>query len=400
MPCVALSSGSGFLSATLAQVDCQAGRIGSYGYGALADPGSPISAALGGVLTIFIAIFGVRLALGDPFKTRDTVGMVVRIGIVLTLATSWPAWRVVGYDLIMDGPAEIARTVALGAGLPGSSNDLRDRLQRVDDGLVTMTANGTGRLPGSDLRDAFRGIAVEDEAGFGWGRLLFLAGTIAPYAIVRLGAGILLALAPLFGIFLLFGGSSSLFHGWIRGLAFTALGSLGISLVQGVNLAILEPWITDAIMRRTVGEFTPATATEMAALSLVYVIVMIGALLLIARVTFFSNIGVQLATLQSAPQETLFRSLSSPVAESSRTRGDQPARAHDIAASVARSVRREERESWTNGAGAAVGAMASGSPRAAHMPTHSRPGKEMLGGSYRRTFSRSAASREQRDRKA
>ena len=74
MSCTAVISGSGFLSATLAQIDCQAENLGSYGYGALADPGSPISIALSGLLTIFVAVLGMRLALGYSFKTRGFFG--------------------------------------------------------------------------------------------------------------------------------------------------------------------------------------------------------------------------------------------------------------------------------------------------------------------------------------
>jgi type IV secretion system protein VirB6 len=399
MFCTAVSSGAEFLSATLAHIDCQAELIGSYGYGALADPGSPISAALTGLLTIFVAILGLRLALGYPFRARDTVGIVVRVGIVLTLVTSWPAWRVIGYDVVMNGPAEIVRTVAIGAGIQGSSYDLRERLQKADDGLVAMTAYGTGRLPGSDLRDDFRGIALQDETGFGWGRLLFLAGTIASYAIVRLGAGILLSLAPLFAVFLLFSGSASFFHGWIRGLAFAALGSVAISLVQSVNLTILEPWIADAILRRAAGEFAPAASTEMAALSLVFVAITIGALFLIARVTFFTHLNARFAVSEILRRETA-SGRAPPVPEASRAVIDLPDRAHDIAASVAKSIHREKLEILTDRESRLISVAASGSPSTAQLSTYSPPGGEPLGSSYRRNFRRSTASREQRDHKA
>jgi type IV secretion system protein VirB6 len=397
MSCVAVTSGSNFLSATLAHIDCQAELIGSYGYGALADPGSPAVVALAGLLTIFVAILGIRLSLGYPFQVRDAVGTIVRVGIVLTLATSWPAWRIIGYDVVMNGPAEIAQRVAIGAGLPGSSNDLRKRLQDADDGLVAMTAFGTGRLPGDDLRDVFRGVALRDETGFGWGRLFFLFGTVAPYAIVRLVAGVLLSLAPLFGIFFLFSGSSSLFHGWIRGLAFAALGSLTISLVQGVNLALLEPWIAEVISRRTAGEFVPAASTEMAALSLVYVAITAGALFLIARVTFFARLSVRFAASRIAPREAGY-GRSSTASEASRALIDLPDRAHAIAAAVGKSLRREELESSTDRGSVPMNPTASGGTGASPMPVHSRPGGETLGSSYRRNFRRSTVSGGQRDR--
>ena len=41
MACAAITTGQGFLVETLSHLDCQAQVIGSYGYTALADPGSP-----------------------------------------------------------------------------------------------------------------------------------------------------------------------------------------------------------------------------------------------------------------------------------------------------------------------------------------------------------------------
>lgn len=398
MSCAAVSSGSQFLTMTLAHIDCQAERMGSYGYGALANPGSVISVTLTGLLTMFVAIWGFRLMLGYPVHARDAVGTVIRAGIVLTLATSWPAWRVVGYDVIMNGPTEIARAVAIGADVPGSENDLTQQLQKVDDGLVALTALGTGRLPGSDLRDIFRGVALQDETGFSWGRLLFLFGAIAPYAIVRLGAGILLSLAPLFVAFFLFRGTSGLFQGWIRGLAFSAIGSLVLSLILGVNLAILEPWIADAIARRTAGEFAPSAAIEMAALSLVFVAITIGALFLIARVTFLPYFSALLTGSDNSRRETTTRAVWA-VPETFNRSPDPPDRAHDIASSVAKSIWREETEALAITAAGPGRVAARNGPDTARTSTHPLSGEETLGSSYRRNFRRPTASSEQRDRR-
>ncbi|MBL7396112.1 type IV secretion system protein, partial [Escherichia coli] len=52
----------------------------------------------------------------------------------------------------------------------------------------------------------------------GTARVTFLTATIAAYASVRLVAGLLLALGPLFIALLLFEGTRSLFEGWVRGL--------------------------------------------------------------------------------------------------------------------------------------------------------------------------------------
>ncbi len=92
MACDAVQTGQRFVAQMLAHIDCQAQTIGAYGYGALADPASSVAIALSGLLTVFVAFFGIRLILAEPQSGRDLVGDVLRIGIVLTLATSWPAW--------------------------------------------------------------------------------------------------------------------------------------------------------------------------------------------------------------------------------------------------------------------------------------------------------------------
>ena len=91
MACPALETGGRFLSGLFLHIDCQARNIGSFGYGALAEPGSTASVVLTALLTIFVALYGYRLLLGPTPETRNLVSDVIRVGLVLTLAASWPA---------------------------------------------------------------------------------------------------------------------------------------------------------------------------------------------------------------------------------------------------------------------------------------------------------------------
>ena len=105
--CPAISDDA-FLSSVLGHIDCQAQTLGASGYQAMAAGGSASSLILGGVLTIFIAIFGYRLILGDTPDWRSGILTVVKLGVVLVLATSWPAFRTLAYDVALKGPAELA----------------------------------------------------------------------------------------------------------------------------------------------------------------------------------------------------------------------------------------------------------------------------------------------------
>lgn len=347
MACGAIFSGDRFLWAAMTHIDCQARSIGSYGYEALADPASSTSILLSGALTLFVALFGFRLILGRPTLPGDLVHQFMKVAIVLLMATSWPAWRILAYDVVLDGPTEIAQMIGGRSGLPNDSDNLRARLQGVDDGLVALTRWGTGRMPEPDasgsMLESFRGIALADETGLGWGRLVFLVGAIGPYAALSLTAGLLLALAPLMAGLLLFGGTIGIFLGWIRALTCCAFGSLALYIVQRVEVAVLEPWLTDLIAQRSSGAVTPSGPTELMALALSFAVLIGGVLLLLARMTFHAHLAIGQWTGfrpsgVAAAGQMVMQSPRDPI---SLTRDE---RAYHVGEAVAATVRREERD--------------------------------------------------------
>lgn len=409
MTCPALHTGSSFLSTTLEHLDCQARNIGAYGYGALADPSSGITALMTALLTIFIALFGIRLMLGQEMGVRDVVADVLKIGIVLTLATSWPAFRVLAYDSVITGPGQIARTMGLAAGLPTGDQDLIARLQNADDGLVAITAFGTGRLTGgvlgsSDLRSSFNGVALADQAGFGWGRVAFLTGVIGPYAVTRVGAGLLLGVAPIMAGLFLFAGTLPVFVGWVRGLVFVTLASLALSIGAGVELSLLTPWLSDVLSVRSSNVFTPAAPTELMVLASAFSIMILGLTVLCARVAFQPYSAWNL--LQSDNRNAGGSDVSqrggslSPASGSQDAAFAQNSRAQAVADSVAGALRREE-----------AGGMAAQHRLGAAMldrhidlsrsPSAGNPSQsEALGSSFRRTNRRTSQAGARRDKRA
>lgn len=292
MACPPVLTGKDFLAGTLVHIDCQAQALGSYGYLALVQPGSMASLVMTGLLTLFVGLFGVRLLLGPAPNSGDVVRDLLKVGIVLTLALSWPAWRTLVYDVTLKAPAEIAGKIAPST-LPFGSG-FAARLQNVDTGLIALTVRGTGRNTG-ELREemappaGFRGVALEDDTGFAAARLIFLSGTIGSLAIVRLAAGLLLALTPLAAGLLLFEATRGLFSGWLRGLVLTVLGSVGITVVLATELALLEPWLQDALRLRELGYATPAAPTELLALTAAFALALSGMLILLGKVAFQSG---------------------------------------------------------------------------------------------------------------
>lgn len=399
MSCIPITTGSEFLIRTLSHLDCQAQSLGSLGYQALAAPGSPAAAMLAALLTLFVALLGIRLMLGEAVGRGDIVGSVLKIGIVLTLAVSWPAWRTLAYDTVIHGPAELAGLIvpASGNGAPG---DLATRLQAADAGIAALTFAGTGRQTGAPLESgaaaSFRSIALPDDTGLGFARPLYLASVIGPLAAVRIAAGLLLALAPIMAGLLLFDFSRGIFSGWVRGLVLAALGSLGITVLLVVQLAVMEPWLGDVAMRRSAGYTTPAAPTELLALVLGFAAAQFGLLAILGRVAFQTM----------APALRALRQMSVPAAYAGSGTGinavttgltETPlrTRAQAVSESVASVMRREDQAGQQGWSDRRIDPGATSSPAGAR--SSERPATTPLGSSYRRPAGSTMRSQRQRD---
>lgn len=402
MACEAVHTGSRFLAATLANLDCQGRTIGAYGYGALADPGSPVAQALTAILTIFIALFGIRLLLGRGMGARDLVDDAIRVGLFLALATSWPAWRVVAYDLVLDGPGQIAAAIGQASALPGSANDLNGKLQEADDGMVALTMYGSGRLTGgisggSDLGDATGGIALADQTALGSGRATFLATVIGAQGLLRLGAGLLLAVAPLMAGLILFTGTRSMFAGWLRALGFCALGSLAFAVIAGTWLALLYPWLTDVLAQRQSNVLVPSAPTELFVLALAFTLTTGGVLLLIARLMFLPGFGGRVTAVLTDMSTSL--RTAQPGSEGL---GSAPlvlaSRAQILSAAVEATLRREEPGTPARTPNVTLRERGEGSGDTRTGARAAVSGEGRLGETWRRTTRRTSLASQRRDR--
>ncbi len=389
MACPAVHTGGRFLADMLIHVDCQAQAIGAYGYGALSNPTSALSIAFTGLLTIFVALFGLRLVLGEQMTGRDVMLDVLRVGIVLTLATSWPAWRVLGYNTVLQAPAAVAGSIGLASGLPGGPGELTGRLQAADDQIVVLTIYGTGRMTGGtnrsdSINDSFRGVALADQSALGYGRVAFLSGVIGPSAAVRLGAGLLLALAPLMAALLLFAGTRDMFFGWLRGLAAVAAGALVLPLIYGVELSVLEPWLRDAVAQRGTKVLTPSAPTELMVIALAFSIIAFVVLGMIVRAAFFTRLPALRLDALARPLPN-FPGLSPGQPMLAGGPIEPPSRAFAVAEAVAQTMRREEQASGTGADGRSaerIDRTRLAAPQDMRGTTAPAP-PELLGDSYR-----------------
>lgn len=401
--CPAISTGDAFLSALLRHIDCQGQTIGAAGYQALADPGSPLALALTALLTIFVAVFGLRMMLGEAPTLRDGVMAVAKMGVVLVIATSWPAYRTVVYDVIVDGPAQLSAVLGGPADLPGADGDLIRRLQAADVSISRLINRGTGRNDVTALsasNDNAPGepperTPIADDPAFGTARVVFLSSTVAAFVVVRLTAGVLLALAPLFAGLLLFGLTRGLVTGWARALVFTLLASIAATLLLGVELALLEPWLAQVLSLREDKIVTAAAPVELLILCLGFALALAGSFAVILRLAFAVDFSFGWRPAAAiAPLPSAHATLTS----SQRPEADRPVpRARAVAEALFASQRREQAYQAQP---AYRSAAAAGSGRGASPPTADDFAIPALGQALRRTRPRKSLGAALRDRRS
>jgi type IV secretion system protein VirB6 len=397
--CSAVGQGSGFISSIADYVDCQAQTLGTGAWAALGMPSSTLQIVLTGFLTIFIALIGYNLLLGRTLTVRDGTLAFVKIGAVFALATSWPAYRTVVYDLVTDGPEQLVSEIGPQAGVVGSDGTLLQRLDMTDHALVQLAILGPGMPPPNTEvpPPPFGGF---DAFALGGSRVLYLLTAIGGLTIVRIVTGLMLALGPFFIAFLLFDSTRSLFEGWVRVLGGAALAAIGVSIALGLELALLEPWLSVALARRMADEALPSLSVELFVITCLFAMIVAAALYGCARVAA----AFRLPPILRA--EWAGRSLDLQASRTSSAHGDtagsrrvegERTRAAAIVGIMRSTMHRERAELVGTGAGAAPIARAV---EVRGSDGNASRGAVPLGKSFRRAGARVSATAAKRDKGA
>lgn len=347
--CPAFDPTAPFLRAATEVVDCHALAIGEDGYHALSGVGSPFGLALTGLLTLFVALQGYRLMLGAAPSLRAIVVTIVKLGFVLALATQWQAYRVVAYDVVVRGPASLVGQLIGPAGANGSAENLIDRVESVQQSLDAAARH---KPTVRSATPAPAGVNLPTSAGAEPVRfpnlaarsaqILLLTTSLAGFLSVRLIAGVLLGLGPLFIASALFEGSRGLFLGWLRGLAGAGLATLGAPLVIALELAVIGPQAALLLRLSDTPEAMPTLPSQILATAAIFAIVMAATLAALARVAYAlswphaPSPGIEQSAGRSEPI-----SPSAPIAAT--TTPPQAPRVRAVADAVAAIDRRERR---------------------------------------------------------
>ncbi|WP_420137919.1 type IV secretion system protein [Sphingomonas sp.] len=275
--CVTPPESTGYIGSVSRFVDCRLEIFDTSAFSALTAPGSTLSILLTGLLTIFVALIGYNLLIGRGLGLRGSTLAIVKVGVVLTLAMNWAAYRTLIYDVVIEAPGQVFSEIGRPSGLQGSDGTLLQRLDFADQGLQQLAIIGAGQPNFAQAQNlppppivGFNALAL------GGSRILFLITALIGIIGVRVVAGLMLAIGPFLITSLLFENTRSLFEGWIRILAGALLAAIGVSVTLGLELTMLEPWLSDVLARRAIGESLPSAPTELFVTAIFFSLIVMG----------------------------------------------------------------------------------------------------------------------------
>lgn len=245
--CAQLPVDAPMVPGLIGSVDCRVHDLAQSGFAALAGPGSPVGLLLTGLLTLYVVFIGYRLILGrGGLRVGDAALSMLKIGLVVALATHWGLFQTVVYDTLTKAPTELG-----GLLLDGDKPFVR--LQDAFDGLqqsATLMAS----------RASVGAAATQGGPGFGafavnTGGMTLVLSTLGVLLASKVVLAILLALAPLVVGLALFEATRGLVEGWLKAMIALACVPLVATLTLSLEMAMLAPSLRALAEARTAQQF-------------------------------------------------------------------------------------------------------------------------------------------------
>jgi type IV secretion system protein VirB6 len=294
--CVAINPAAGSAETMVGTVDCFMQSNVQSGYASLLGPGGSFGYALTIALTLYVAVVGYRLIFGrSSLSISEMAPRMLMIGALLALTSSWATYQVLVYNVLTDGPEEIATMINPGAGKQAGVNAridvLSTRMVDLADAWTEFDARvGAQEMPKAEdvaLPAAPAGITAfvvpKDSLGPNMlliSALLLVLGSAGVLVVAKVILGLLLMLGPVFAGLALFPATRGLTLGWGRAAVLMALVPLMAMMTSAGAVALLEPLLTDMIVSAGRGVFSLRPALTI----LVVVILMVAVSVQLFRV--------------------------------------------------------------------------------------------------------------------
>jgi type IV secretion system protein VirB6 len=336
--CPVSSLDIGVVRDILNSVDCNTQVYAAAGYAALTGPGSPLPAALTGLLTIYVALLGYRMMLGLGGRLADTPLIAVKIGAILAVTLNWSAFQTLVFNLDSNAPMEIGRVVSGPMAARGSTlaadpvRGLQTAYDELNADAALLAKKSLAAQAGqAATEDSAAATAAAADLRRAAGALL--ASTVGVLAMAFIATGVLTAVGPVFIALFLFDATRGFFVGWVRALVGAMLTPMVCWIGASLMLVVMAPRI-DALAQQRAAEHIELGAAA-AASALVLVFAGAQAVLTLGVLTVAGGFGLRrrrapepvvaarTVQVETAPIETRSRvqSLTASLRRSSATYG-------------------------------------------------------------------------------
>jgi type IV secretion system protein VirB6 len=332
--------GDALVSSLIGSVDCKVHGLAQAGYATLSASGSPVAGLLTALLTLYVAFIGYRLILGHgALRIGDVTISVVKMGLVVALATNWALFQTLVYDTLFQAPAELGalllsqlqvRDAGLGADPYAGLQIAFDALQKAAVQFSARAGGGSAALQGGP---GFAAFAVNA------GGMIMLLSTLGVVLASKVVLAVLLALAPLIAGLMLFQATQGVVEGWIKAMVALAVAPMVAVLALSLELAMLQPSLKALAKMGSAqqfAEFDIGPAVTVLVLTLVFAAVLVLASIAIA----VTCAGIRLPRLAPGQAQTDTASASAET-RYAPSEVEPRSRATAIAAAAAALDRRE-----------------------------------------------------------
>ncbi|MDQ3482159.1 MAG: type IV secretion system protein [Pseudomonadota bacterium] len=242
-------------------------------------------------MVIAVAFFGYRLLLGRGLLVSDAVGLAVKLGIVLLIATSWQSWQALAYQGLARAPSQVASELLVGIGASPPLESLENAL----DGLTAATVGYRTR---AGIASPWVGGPAAAAMVLNVSAVILTLATVGILVATRVVLAILLAIAPAMAGFLLFDSTRGMAQGWLGGMAAAAMAPLFVLLVAAIEFAIMLPMISRLLAEQAAGQFENTSVMPIGLVAIVFAVALVMAVRAGARIGY----GIRLkGSLRSSP---------------------------------------------------------------------------------------------------
>ena len=324
----AAPEGPGLAARLLADTDCQSFGLVERGYAALSQPGGPVATTLTGLLVLAVAFFGYRLILGRGLLLVDAVGLALKIGVVLLLASSWEAWQAVAYDTFARAPVRLAGEMLTGLNAMDPIASLQAALDGLEDASV-------GYRTRAGIASPLVGGPAAAAMTLNLSSYFLTLSILGLLVVARILLALLLAITPVMAGFILFDATRGMASRWLAAMAAAAFVPMFVLVLAAVELSILNPMITRLLAEQAAERFENEAVTPIGLVAVIFALSMLAAVWAGSKIA--SGIRLPGATKVAPAQEPILKEsvMSPPIP------AEQQSSAVHIAQMLERAARRE-----------------------------------------------------------